>query len=98
MTKRDTVNTKRNWTIVGMGVFWILTLLVVPFIAQPGAATARTSALDIARIDTFVRDQVQRHGIPGLALGIVEGDRIIHLGGYGSADQSGRAVDRKSVV
>ena len=30
--------------------------------------------------------------IPGLALGIVEGDRIVHMRGFGKADESGRAV------
>ena len=86
------MNTQHNWTIVGMGLVWSLVLMVVPFMAQPVTATARTSAPDVATIDAFVREQVQRHGIPGLALALVEGDRIIHLGGYGKADQTGRAV------
>ena len=30
--------------------------------------------------------------IPGLALGIVQGDEIVHLRGFGEADSSGRAV------
>ena len=30
--------------------------------------------------------------IPGLALGIVEGDRIVHIRGFGKADSSGRVV------
>ncbi len=30
--------------------------------------------------------------IPGLALGIVQGDQIVHLKGFGVADPSGRAV------
>jgi CubicO group peptidase (beta-lactamase class C family) len=46
----------------------------------------------VARIDAFVRDQMQRHGISGLALALVEGDQIIDLQGFGVADQSGRAV------
>ncbi|HZG67077.1 MAG TPA: serine hydrolase domain-containing protein, partial [Herpetosiphonaceae bacterium] len=70
----------------------ILVLPVVHFMVRPLAAASRTSAPDVARIDAFVRDQVQRHGIPGLALALVEGDRIIHLAGYGKADQSGRPV------
>ena len=70
----------------------ILVLALVPFMVRPVTAASRTSAPDVVRIDAFVRDQVQRHGIPGLALALVEGDRIIHLGGYGKADQTGRAV------
>jgi CubicO group peptidase (beta-lactamase class C family) len=56
------------------------------------AATARASTIDIARIDAFVSEQVQRDGIPGVSLGLVEGDQIIHLQGFGKADQTGRAI------
>src|SRR5215213_7240381 len=56
------------------------------------AAPARASEPDIARIDAFVSEQVQRNNIPGIALGLVEGDRIIHLQGFGKADQSGGAI------
>jgi CubicO group peptidase (beta-lactamase class C family) len=47
---------------------------------------------DAAKIDAFVGDQVKRHGIPGLSLAVVDGDQIVHLGGYGTADPTGRAV------
>jgi len=70
----------------------VLALLVVPFVAHPAIATAGTSTPNVAKIDAFVRAQVERHGIPGLAVALVDGDRIIHLQGYGAADGSGRAV------
>jgi CubicO group peptidase (beta-lactamase class C family) len=35
---------------------------------------------------------MQAQGIPGLVLGIVQGDQIVHLKGFGLADPSGRAV------
>jgi len=65
---------------------------MMPLTAHPLVAASPTSTPDIARIDAFVRQQVQRHGIPGLALALVDGDQIVHLGGYGKADQSGRPV------
>ena len=86
------MNTQRNWTIVGMGLVWSIVLMVVPCMAQPVNAISRAGAPDVAKIDAFVRGQVERHGIPGLALAVVEGDQIIQLGGYGTADRSGRAV------
>jgi hypothetical protein len=52
---------------------------------------ARASAADIGRIDAFVSEHVPRHGIPGVAWGVVEGDQIIDLLGFGKADQSGRS-------
>ena len=55
-------------------------------------ADAATAAPDIARVDAFVREQVERHGLPGLALVLVDGDRVVHMAGYGKADQTGRAV------
>src|SRR5689334_2051462 len=56
------------------------------------AAPDHASEPDIARIDAFVSELVQRQGIPGVALGLVEGDQIIDLHGFGKADQSGRAI------
>ncbi len=86
------MNTKQDHIIRRIGVCWLLVLVVVPFLVRPTDATARSNAPDVARIDAFVRAQVARHGIPGLALAVVDGDQIIHLGGYGKADQSGRPV------
>jgi CubicO group peptidase (beta-lactamase class C family) len=45
-----------------------------------------------AAIDAYVDAQMRELRIPGLALGIVQGDQIVHLKGFGIADSSGRAV------
>ena len=47
---------------------------------------------DFAAIDRYVRNEMDAQRIPGLALGIVEGSRILHLKGFGKADESGRKV------
>jgi CubicO group peptidase (beta-lactamase class C family) len=47
---------------------------------------------DPAAIDRYVRSEMDAQRIPGLALGIVHGDRIIHMQGFGQADRSGRQV------
>jgi CubicO group peptidase (beta-lactamase class C family) len=47
---------------------------------------------DFAAIDRYVRNEMDAQRIPGLALGIVEGNRILHLKGFGKADESGRKV------
>jgi CubicO group peptidase (beta-lactamase class C family) len=66
--------------------------------SRPGASDATaaegvpTGAPDLAAIDKFVEAEMDAQRIPGLALGIVEGDRIVHLRGFGKADPSGRAV------
>jgi len=47
---------------------------------------------DFAQIDAYVNAQVQDARIPGLALGIIHGDQVAHLHGFGEADSTGRAV------
>lgn len=47
---------------------------------------------DVAQIDAFVTEQMQRHNLPGLALALVDGDQVVFMKGYGRADQSGRLI------
>jgi CubicO group peptidase (beta-lactamase class C family) len=55
--------------------------------SAPGASTP-----DLAAIDHYVQAQRRATRLPGLALGIVHGDRIVHLRGFGHADSAGRLV------
>ncbi len=88
------------WTGIIMRARPVALMIVVALVAlqvagPPGltrAAASYTSEPDIGRIDTFVSEQVRRHGIPGVSLGLVEGGHIIHLQGFGKADQTGRAI------
>ncbi|MED4204975.1 serine hydrolase domain-containing protein [Neobacillus mesonae] len=45
-----------------------------------------------SKVDAYIAREMKRQRLPGLALGIVKGDRIIYLKGYGQADSSGRPV------
>src|SRR5690349_8572586 len=45
-----------------------------------------------AAVDAYVADRMRAARIPGLALVIVEGDRLVYARGYGRADPSGRPV------
>jgi CubicO group peptidase (beta-lactamase class C family) len=72
-----------------------LSLLALSWMALPTAAVYKTGANpapDFARIDAYVNAQVQDARIPGLALGIIHGDQIVHLHGFGAADSTDRAV------
>lgn len=53
--------------------------------------TARPTAGNASyeTIDAFVEDQMRRLHIPGAALAIVEGDRMVHLRGFGRARPEG---------
>jgi CubicO group peptidase (beta-lactamase class C family) len=73
-----------------------LLLYLIGLIA-PSSATAQSNpapadSKQMAVIDAYIATQMQELRIPGLALGIVQGDQIVHLKGFGIADPSGRAV------
>ena len=54
--------------------------------------TQQAPSIDIAAIDAYLETQMVAAHIPGLALGIVQNDRIVHLRGFGTADPTGRPV------
>jgi CubicO group peptidase (beta-lactamase class C family) len=47
---------------------------------------------DLASIDAYVEKEMRDVRIPGLALGIVHNDEVVHLRGFGVASPDGRAV------
>jgi CubicO group peptidase (beta-lactamase class C family) len=78
---------------IGRGlVRGILALLTLSSTALPGAAAPRAAPADFAAIDRYVEQELEATRLPGLALGIVQGDQIVHLKGFGLADPSGRPV------
>jgi CubicO group peptidase (beta-lactamase class C family) len=85
----------------------LLTLVVLLPSVSAGALPTRNSPPDLglpfdgltnrrdegfAAIDAYIDGQIRELRIPGLALGIVQGDQIVHLKGFGVADPSGRPV------
>jgi CubicO group peptidase (beta-lactamase class C family) len=75
----------------------VLTRVVMSFAAlallvEPINAGAGSSRPDLAKIDAYLQAQVDSSRIPGLAVGIVQGEHIVHLQGFGKADDAGRAV------
>src|SRR4051812_2451459 len=66
----------------------LLVLLPAPL----RAAGPSTAEPDYAAIDAYVEAQMSELKLPGMALAIVRGDQIVHLHGFGQADEGGRAV------
>src|SRR6266536_3910409 len=60
--------------------------------SAPSAGTTAAGTPDLAAVDRYVAAERRATRLPGLALGIVQGDRIVHLRGFGQADPSGRLV------
>ncbi len=69
-----------------------LLLVGVSLTALPVAAAPHAGAPDLARIDAYISAQMQTNHIPGVALGLVHNDQVMHVQGFGTADSTGRAV------
>jgi CubicO group peptidase (beta-lactamase class C family) len=74
----------------------VLTCLCLLFslvtLMAPASATAQGNPIPVdklAEIDAYIEAQMKELRIPGLALGIVQGDQIIHLKGFGVAVRPG---------
>jgi CubicO group peptidase (beta-lactamase class C family) len=67
-------------------------VLVLALGAWPGAAqSAAAPTSDFAAIDAYVEAQMQKHGLPGVALVVTQGQRIAHARAFGTAG-AGRAL------
>jgi CubicO group peptidase (beta-lactamase class C family) len=56
------------------------------------ASPPQVTAPDFAAIDAYIEAQMKDIRLPGVAIGIIQGDEIVYLKGYGVADPSGRSV------
>ncbi|MFH1929127.1 MAG: serine hydrolase domain-containing protein [Chloroflexota bacterium] len=70
------------------GVF----LCILVLSAGPFPASAALTESDFDAIDAYVEVQMRAVRIPGLALGIVQDNRIVHLRGFGISGPSGQPV------
>jgi CubicO group peptidase (beta-lactamase class C family) len=71
------------------------TILVGVLLSAVGAAAVDSVAGptgESARIDAWVQGRLADRGLPGAAVAVVRGGRVVHLAGYGSADGAGRRV------
>lgn len=69
-------------------------LLLLAAVAGPAAAGAAEKPADGTtqdRIDTFVSDYLDRHGLPGAAVTVVQGAEVVHEAGYGH-DSDGEEI------
>src|SRR3712207_6270654 len=96
------MNMKRYWTIhisrstnmkcLCLAVLVLTLGLALPAQARPVRASHAPTTPDMAAIDRYVTEQLRTLHIPGASLGIVHGDRIVRLQGFGRADGTGRTM------
>ena len=61
-------------------------------VSLPVAAATPAREPDLAAIDAYVEGTMRADNVPGLALAIVRGERVVHLRGLGVAGPGGRPV------
>jgi CubicO group peptidase (beta-lactamase class C family) len=61
-----------------------IVLLLTP-LTTAAAAPAAGGEIDFAALDTAIAGQMRKHGLPGVALAVVEDGEIVYLQGYGTA-------------
>jgi CubicO group peptidase (beta-lactamase class C family) len=79
--------------------FALLSILILlgtlPMVSPAIVAAGESFPLqqvDQDRIDAYIQSRMQIANIPGLALGVVYGDEVVYLRGYGIAGPDGRTV------
>ena len=65
--------------------------LIFTVISRTVSASQPAQA-SIEAIDTYITEQMTNLEIPGVVIGIVRGDQIAYVKGYGVADETGRAM------
>lgn len=63
-----------------------LALLVVLALGPGLVPAAVAQSADLSRVDAIVREEMDRQSIPGLALAVLSGDRVLLSKGYGFAN------------
>jgi CubicO group peptidase (beta-lactamase class C family) len=84
--------TVRRSVTLALGALFALLVLGMTQALATGNSPSQADGPDFEAIDAYVQEQMQEMRIPGAALGIVKGDKIVHLEGFGDADDSGREV------
>jgi CubicO group peptidase (beta-lactamase class C family)/membrane protease YdiL (CAAX protease family) len=64
----------------------VVVVLAGGLVAAPAAVAQSTSApVDTAAVDAFLDALISRHGVPGLAVAVIDGDEVSYAQGYGRA-------------
>ena len=91
----------KAWLVTGALAATLLAVVLGLAIGK-AAATALGSgpqpspSLDLAEVDRFVQGELGVSSLPGAALAITRGDKVLHLRGYGH-DAAGAAITGTSL-
>ncbi len=80
----------------GLPAVLILIVLLTSLITSNASAESTASSqIDFAKLDQVVTEQMTKHGLPGVALAVIEDDEVIYTRGYGK-DGEGQALSSGS--
>lgn len=71
-------------------LLWIV-IIALLLVTPAAAAPVPAGAIDFTALDTAIEAQMQKHGLPGVALAVVENGQTVYLKGYG-VDGNGRPM------
>jgi CubicO group peptidase (beta-lactamase class C family) len=77
-----------------LAIYGVIALIYRLF-AKPTAEKPASDHASYDGIDAYIEGQMRRLKIPGLSLAIVEGDKIVHLRGFGQARPGRRQQPRR---
>jgi CubicO group peptidase (beta-lactamase class C family) len=73
----------------------ILVLCFSTTFTPAAAAPALSAEINFAALDDFISAQMSKHGLPGVAIAVIEDDKIAYLNGYG-VDGAGRPMTART--
>ena len=73
-------------------LFAVMGLLVAGSGQTVNAAALQMEPTITEAIDVYIMEQMDSLKIPGVAVGVVRGDQVVYLQGYGVADETGRTI------
>jgi CubicO group peptidase (beta-lactamase class C family) len=73
-------------------IFALMLVLIMSQAVVGRQPSVSQQALNLQAIDVYLESKLEQYRIPGLAIAIVQGDRIIHSKGFGIADSEKRPV------
>ena len=85
--------------LVTVGIASVAVVVCTMAASAHGSSTSdiddsSTKPLDVAALNAFVARQVRRDHLPGVALGVVDGGRVVDLSGFGKADDKHAVTPR----
>ncbi len=63
----------------------VILSLLLPGLTGIAASPANASEINFGALDEAIETQMSKHGLPGAALAVIQGDEIVYLKGYGTA-------------